>query len=78
MNKPLRRDGYVLFQSSWGPSDAGPNDRLFSVFSVVKNPADQWPLIACLITTLGMSIHFGRKLFRYARGQVQSSRGGVA
>ncbi len=78
MNKPLRRDGYVLFQSSWGPADAAAGERLFSIFSVVNNPADQWPLFACIITTLGMMMHFGRKLYRYVRGQVRGNRGGAA
>src|SRR5205814_5775154 len=34
MNEPLRREGLVLFQSGWGPPEAGPSDRMFSIFSV--------------------------------------------
>ncbi|MHC4393156.1 MAG: cytochrome c biogenesis protein ResB [Planctomycetota bacterium] len=69
MNRPLRRKGYTLFQSSWGPSNAPEGSRLFSVFSVVKNPADQWPLYSCLVILAGLLIHFGRKIVRYVRAQ---------
>ncbi len=69
MNHPLRQEGYTLFQASWGPPDAGPNDRLFSVFAVVRNPADQWPLYACIIIGVGMLIHFVQKLTRYLKSE---------
>lgn len=67
MNHPLRNQGYTFFQSSWGPSNAGPNDPLYSVFSVVKNPADASPLWSCIIISIGMSIHFLQKLLRYLK-----------
>ncbi|TDJ79707.1 MAG: hypothetical protein E2O39_00490 [Planctomycetota bacterium] len=69
MNEPLRHGGLVLFQSSWGPSNAGPGDPLFSVFSVVRNPSDHWPAWSCGIIALGMIIAFGQKLYRYIRAQ---------
>ncbi|MBI3119655.1 MAG: cytochrome c biogenesis protein ResB, partial [Candidatus Hydrogenedentes bacterium] len=69
MNEPLRHRGYTFFQASWGPENAGPNDKLFSVFSVVRNPADQWPLYACLIISGGLLVHFLQKLFRYLRAE---------
>lgn len=67
MNQPLRHKGYTFYQASWGPSDAGPNDPLFSSFAVVRNPADQFPLYACIITTTGLLIHFSLKLRKYLR-----------
>ncbi len=67
MNEPLRHHGFTFYQSSWGPQNAGPNDRLYSVFSVVRNPADQVPLYACIITTLGLAWHFLLKLAAYLR-----------
>lgn len=67
MNEPLRHHGFTFYQSSWGPQSAGPNDRLYSVFSVVKNPADQVPLYACIISTLGLAWHFLLKLAAYLR-----------
>lgn len=67
MNEPFRHLGYTFYQSSWGPQNAGPGERLYSVLSVVRNPADQVPLIACVITTIGLVLHFARKLTLYLR-----------
>ena len=69
MNEPLRYHGYTLFQSGWGPQNAGPGERLFSTFSVVKNPADQWPLYSCIVIAIGLLIHFLQKLFSYLRAE---------
>lgn len=69
MNEPLRYEGFTLFQSGWGPQNAGPGERLFSTFSVVKNPADQWPLYSCLVISAGLLIHFLQKLFSYLRAE---------
>ncbi|MBI4559509.1 MAG: cytochrome c biogenesis protein ResB [Candidatus Hydrogenedentes bacterium] len=69
MNEPLRHKGYTLYQASWGPADAGPNDRLFSTFAVVRNPADKFPLYACVIITFGLLFHFSQKLFRFLRAE---------
>jgi hypothetical protein len=65
MNDPLREGGLVLFQSGWGPQNAGPRQRLFSTFSVVRNPSDKWPEYSMWIITLGMLMAFGRKLFSF-------------
>ncbi len=69
MNEPLRDDGLVLFQSSWGPPNAGPGDKLFSVFSVVRNPSDHWPLYSCIILSLGLLVAFTQKLLKYVSAQ---------
>lgn len=69
MNEPLRHEGYTFFQASWGPQNAGPNEPLFSVFAVVKNPADQWPLYSCIVIAIGLMIHFMQKLFVYIRAE---------
>jgi hypothetical protein len=74
MNEPLRDGGLVLFQSSWGPSNARPGERLFSVFSVARNPSDQWPLISCIIVAVGMIWAYGRKLLHYVRSQQPARR----
>lgn len=65
MNNPLRDGGLVLFQSSWGPSDARPGEPLFSVFSVVRNPSDVWPEVAMWIIAAGSLLHFLMKLRKY-------------
>ncbi len=67
MNEPLRHRGYTFYQSSWGPQNGGPKERLYSVFAVVRNPADQVPLYACLITTVGLVLHFMQRLLAYLR-----------
>jgi len=67
MNQPLRSEGFTVYQSNWGPQGAREGTRLFSGFSVVTNPSDQWPLIACIVIGLGLFIHFTRVLLRYLR-----------
>jgi cytochrome c biogenesis protein ResB len=69
MNRPLRYKGYTLFQASWGPTDAGPNDRLFSTFAVVRNPADQFPLYACIVIAAGLLVHFSQRLISHLQQQ---------
>lgn len=64
MNHPLRHRGYTFFQASFGADQTGAAE-FFSVFSVVRNPADQVPLIACIVISVGLIIHFSQKLFRY-------------
>lgn len=74
MNEPLRHKGYTLYQASWGPQNAKPGDRLFSTFAVVRNPADLFPMYACVVITLGMVIHYMLKLRRYLRREMRSSQ----
>ena len=65
MNEPLRHKGYTLYQSSWGPPDARPGDKLFSVLSVVRNPADQLPMWATVVICFGILWQSLYRLFRY-------------
>ena len=69
MNQPLRHRGYTFYQSGWGPADAPPGTPLFSTFSVVRNPADRAPILACLVIATGLLMHFGRKILLHARAQ---------
>ncbi len=73
MNEPMRRDGFTFFQASWGPQNAAPGARLFSVFEVVKNPADKWPEYALYVTTVGLLMHFGLMLVMFIISQVKKS-----
>ena len=66
MNEPLRDGGLVLFQSSFAMDRDGKE---VSVFSVVRNPSDYWPLYACIIIGIGLFLAFVPKLVRYVRGQ---------
>ncbi|CAN5208091.1 hypothetical protein BH23VER1_BH23VER1_10250 [soil metagenome] len=65
MNEPLRDRGYTFFQASWGPEDARPGEPLYSVFAVVKNPSDYWPLYACIMVGVGLLVHFLGKLLAF-------------
>ena len=71
MNEPLRREHIIVFQSSYGPPDAADDERLWSGFSIVRNPSDQWPLWSCVIIALGLCWHFGAMLMRYIERQGQ-------
>jgi cytochrome c biogenesis protein ResB len=73
MNEPLRDEGLVVYQASWGPPDARPGEPLYSTLAVVRNPADQYPLYACIVIATGLILHFGRKLFRYIRIEAKTS-----
>ncbi|MCE9593267.1 MAG: cytochrome c biogenesis protein ResB [Planctomycetes bacterium] len=73
MNEPLRSHGLVVYQSAWGPENARPGTPLYSVFSVVRNPADQYPKYACFVIAIGLIIHMSRKLFRHVRSEVRKA-----
>lgn len=69
MNRPLREDGLVVFQSGYGPKDAPKGTPLFSIFAVVRNPSDRWPEYSCWVIAAGMLIAFGQRLFGYVNRQ---------
>lgn len=73
MNEPMRREGFTFFQASWGPQNAPPGSRLYSVFEVVKNPADKWPEYALYVTTVGLVLQFGMMLVLFIFNQVKKS-----
>lgn len=58
MNEPMRYEGLTFFQASYGPPGARLGQRMYSVFEVVKNPADHWPEYSLYIVTLGMLVTF--------------------
>lgn len=68
MNEPMRYEGLTFFQASYGPPGAGPGQKLYSVFEVVKNPADKWPEISLWIVAFGMFVTFMTKLVLFIAG----------
>ncbi|HOJ68392.1 MAG TPA: cytochrome c biogenesis protein ResB [Candidatus Hydrogenedentes bacterium] len=70
MNEPLRHRNHVLYQASWGPQDAGPGARLYSVLSVSRNPAGEWALYASLIITAGLLLHYAQVFRDFLRKSV--------
>jgi hypothetical protein len=69
MNEPMRYEGLTFFQASYGPPGAGPGQKMYSVFEVVKNPADKWPEYSLYVVTFGMLITFLTKLAVHLIGQ---------
>ena len=70
MNEPLRHRGYTFFQASF--LETRPGSGVFaSTFAVVQNPADHWPLYACIVVTAGMLIHLGSKLWLFLNRERQ-------
>jgi hypothetical protein len=68
MNTPLRKDGFVMYQTSWGPQINGrPNGGppWFSVFEIAENPSDKWPEYSCWVIALGLLLHFSMKLGKF-------------
>jgi hypothetical protein len=68
MNKPLRKDGYTVFQSGFR-EPMRPGSPWYSTFSVVRNPADDVPLWSCFVFTAGLLMHFTRRLVRHVRAE---------
>jgi len=73
MNEPVRHDGYVLFQTGWGPQTFPLRPDLYSEFTVVENPSDQWPKWACYLIGIGLLFHFSLRLKRYVANLRQQS-----
>jgi hypothetical protein len=69
MNEPLRSHGYTVYQASWGPQDAAPGTPVYSVLAVSRDPAERFPLFACVVITCGMALHFALRLLRHLRDQ---------
>jgi hypothetical protein len=62
MNEPMRYEGYTFFQASYGPAGAKPGEDMYSVFEIVKNPADHWPEYSLYVVAFGMLVTFLTKL----------------
>lgn len=62
MNEPMRYEGYTFFQASYGPPGAAPGEKMYSVFEIVRNPADHWPEYSLYIVAFGMLVTFLTKL----------------
>jgi putative effector of murein hydrolase LrgA (UPF0299 family) len=73
MNNPMRYEGFTFFQASWGPQNDPTATEFYSVFEVVKNPADHWPLVSLIITGIGLLVHFVMKLVLFIIKQMQKN-----
>ncbi|MBL9117305.1 MAG: cytochrome c biogenesis protein ResB [Verrucomicrobiaceae bacterium] len=64
MNEPLRTNGFTLFQHQMMSGEDLKRTENASVFQVVSNPADQWPLWSCIAVAFGLLLHFSMMLAR--------------
>ena len=76
MNEPMRHKGLTFFQASWGPQGAAPGTPLFSVFEVVRNPADKWPEWSLYVVAFGLGVHFLIKLGMFLAATGRRKAGG--
>jgi hypothetical protein len=80
MNNPLRRDGYVAYQSGWGPQPMG-GPPWYTGLEVSYNPSDIWPAIGCFVIAAGLLCHFFVKLWRFLHSSTRAAlaaNGGLA
>lgn len=68
MNEPMRYEGLTFFQASYGPPGAQPGQKMYSVFEIVRNPADKWPEYSLWIVAFGMAVTFLIKLASFVGG----------
>jgi len=68
MNAPLRHNGFTFYQNTMNAA-AG-----VSGFQVVRNPARAFPYIACLLTGLGLLLHFSMSLLARQRPVTQTAK----
>ncbi len=73
MNEPLRHRGYTFFQASFGPANAGPTEELYSVFAIVKNPSDHWPLYSLIVVGTGLLTHLLLKLSEHLKRNTRTA-----
>lgn len=59
MNEPLRKDGYIFYQASFGQGEMGAE---ISTFSVVQNEWRLLPYVSSLMMGFGLLFHFGLKM----------------
>lgn len=64
MNEPVRGQGYAVFQQSFSDGTQDGSGTKTSGFQIVENPSDHWPLISCVIVSIGLLIHFAMMLAR--------------
>lgn len=74
MNEPMRYEGLTFFQASYGPPGAGPGQKMYSVFEIVRNPADKWPEYSLYIVAFGMAVTFLTKLGAYLGAAFRKNR----
>jgi uncharacterized membrane protein len=71
MNEPMRYEGFTFFQARY---ETRPGDEMYSVFEIVKNPADKWPEYSLYVVAFGMLVTFLTKLFGHLQSAAKKRR----
>lgn len=71
MNEPMRHEGFVVFQESFGSDQTG---QYYSQFAVSDNPSDKWPEYALWVMMFSLTVHFFWKLFEYSKKSLNRSQ----
>ncbi|QDV07128.1 Cytochrome c biogenesis protein Ccs1 [Planctomycetes bacterium Poly30] len=74
MNEPLRKDGLIIYQASYGPADGKPGDP-YTVLAVSRNPSDRIPWISVGVITLGLMWTFIARLLGFLAKQQRKAVG---
>lgn len=74
MNEPLREDGFVAYQASYGQKMTPSGPQYFSQFATVINPSDQWPKYACYVIGFGLVWAFGARLSTFLAKRARARR----
>ncbi len=64
MNEPLRKDGFIIYQSGFGPQN-GEGGPPYTVLAVSVNPSDRIPWLSVAIIALGLTWTFVARLFGF-------------
>ena len=76
MNTPLRKDGFVFYQASFGQVGMGGSDGdavPYTVLEVARNPSDKWPEYSCWVIAVGMCLHFLIKLIKFLESSTRKA-----
>lgn len=68
MNEPLRKDGLIIYQASYGPPDGRPGDP-YTVLAVSRNPSDRIPWLSVAVIALGLTWTFVARLMGFLAKQ---------
>jgi ABC-type transport system involved in cytochrome c biogenesis permease subunit len=66
MNNPMRFRGETFYQSGYLPAEQSPNGLEQTTLQVVTNAGWLIPYVACVLSGLGMLVHFGHTFARFA------------
>ncbi len=76
MNAPMREEGLIIYQASFGPQNGEPGPP-YSVLAVSVNPSDRIPWVSVIIITVGLLWTFLAKLIGFLRKETRRAGKGA-